>query len=346
MSTLQYRVFLATLLNITYRYLITNYELSNFSVCQAKFEEGLPKQIVVTPSANITTEPHQSTRIGQHTIVGATVGTAAGVLFLIFILILVIRKVRGKSSRKNESEAIGSLKRFNGLGISNSVHEVDNNSLHRGCREIPDTGKAELLDENWPSGSGNNIQEMPSHSPPPVMHELMTNNVHPGIPMSEDHDSFKRVGVLASNWVSVVLSSAQRVSSRGTPQSLDHPLPSQPPNFASNQERTLATTPVSESPQVASARTSFSSQFTIQDYLNTLSNETSVTASLSGNVLPLPGSLIANTTEVHGRRERSFRRLSLVGLEVVIPPDFSGPTTSSSTSSSHGGRRRALANFF
>lgn len=49
-----------------------------------------------------------------------------------------------------------------------ALHEVDNNSLYL-QRELPDSGKVELLDENSPSGSGNEISEMPQPpAPAPV----------------------------------------------------------------------------------------------------------------------------------------------------------------------------------
>lgn len=358
------RVIFVGMLSVTYRYLITNYELSNFSVCQAKFEEGLPEQIVAIPSANPPIEPQQSARIRQHTILGASVGTAACVLVLVFILILAMRKVRDKRSRENQSETTGSLKLFNGMNISNPVHEIDNNSLYWGCKEISDTGKVELLDEKWPSGSGNNIQEMPPHSPAPVVHELMTSHISPGTSMLQDHNPFNRSAVLGSKWLSgeyctrlntsedfrhietAVSSSAEQIPSRGTPQNLEQSLPSQSQDFPSNLERSLSTPPMSESPQVPPARTSFSSQFTIEDYLHALSDRTSAPVSSSGDIQPLPDSLIARATEVHGGRERSYLELSSIELEIVIPPGVPGPLTSSLTLSSHGGRRTALANFF
>ncbi len=152
-----------------YRYLITNYEQSNFSVYQANFEGDLSKQIVAIPSANATTEPGHSTHVSRGTIAGASVGTAMSFLVLIFILIFTIRIGRRKMSKQNRSNGRGSFEPSHGINTSNPICEIDNNSLYWGHREIPDTGKAELLDEQWPSGSGKIIQEMPPHSPAELM---------------------------------------------------------------------------------------------------------------------------------------------------------------------------------
>ena len=58
-------------------------------------------------------------------------------------------------------------------GSGNALPEIDNNSL-RQIRELPDSGKVELLDENSPSGSGNQISEMPQSSTPVPLCELGT----------------------------------------------------------------------------------------------------------------------------------------------------------------------------
>ena len=93
------------LLSIIYRYIITNYEPSNFSVHQAKFEGDLSKQIVAilsanatTPLGNATTEPKHSTHISRGTVVGASVGAATSFLILMFILFFALRKWRSRAS--------------------------------------------------------------------------------------------------------------------------------------------------------------------------------------------------------------------------------------------------------
>ena len=151
-------------LKISYRYLITNYEQSNFSVYQARFEEGLPEQIIAIPSINSTTLTRKSSPVSKKSTVGLSVGTSGGLLVLIFVLVFATRKLRGRTSKKVN---------LNGTGMSNSIYEIDNNSLFWGFRELSDTGRAELLDQQMPSGSGKVIHEMPTPSPPLPTLELM-----------------------------------------------------------------------------------------------------------------------------------------------------------------------------
>ena len=177
---------------MVYRYLVTNYELSNFSIYQARFEDGLSEQIVAIPPANVTdssandtSEATYSTGISLGAVVGASVGSITSFLFLIFILTFTIRKWRSKASRQNETNNTGPLEPPHDVDNSNTIYEMHNNSLYWGYREMADSGKAELLDENQPSGSGKTIQEMPPHAPA----ELMTSQYSPDISMVQNPKS-------------------------------------------------------------------------------------------------------------------------------------------------------------
>ena len=344
--------FMPRSLSVIYRYLVTNYEHSNFSVYQAKFEGDLSEQIVAIPSANATTplanattESKHSTRISRGTVVGASVGTAMCFLVLTFVLIFITRKRRSTASRQKKSGSLGSLEPPNGIGISNTIYEIDNNSLYWGHREIPDTGKAELLDRNWPSGSGRTIQEMPPHSPA----ELMTSQNSPKNSVAQNAKSLNNLGTLVSkkrskeNWTSSgeaerfphiespILSSlrrpsSQRRSSHHTSRNPDrrslYPLRHWPLDL----NRSLPKTPISESPQTSPFATSFSSRFTIRDYLYTQSNRTSV-VSTPGSIECLPEILITQPGKVHDRHKRSHSSDNSMELHIVIPPGVSGSQT-------------------
>ena len=157
-------------LSIIYRYIITDYEHLTFSVHQAKFEGDLSEQIVPISLVNATTEPKHSNRISRGTVVGASVGAATSFLILIVILFFTLRKWRSRVSERNKVNSLASLDPPNVLS-SDTIYEIDNNSLFWGYREIPDTGtgRPELLDRNLPSGSGRVIQEMPPHPPVELM---------------------------------------------------------------------------------------------------------------------------------------------------------------------------------
>ena len=190
------------LLSIIYRYIIINYEHSNFSVNQANFEGDLSEQIVAIPSANATTpprnattEPKHSTRISRGTVVGASVGAATSFLVLTIILFFTLRKWRSRASGRNNSNRLASLDPPNVLDASDNIYEIDNNSLFWGYREISDTGRVELLDRNWPSGSGRVIQELPPH--PPV--ELMTSQRSPVTSMVQNSKTLNGFATSVSN---------------------------------------------------------------------------------------------------------------------------------------------------
>ena len=55
------------------------------------------------------------------------------------------------------------------------IHEIDDNTFYS-QRELPDSGKVELLDKSAPSGSGNNILEMAHTSEPAPLCELETSH--------------------------------------------------------------------------------------------------------------------------------------------------------------------------
>lgn len=188
-------------LSVVYRYLITNYELSSFSVYQARFEDGLSEQIVAIPpanatnsSANATSEARHSTRISRGAVVGASVGSITSFLFLIFILIFTTWKWRSKAPRQNETNNTGPLEPRHDGDNCNTIYEMHNNSQYWGYREMADSGKAELLDENRPSGSGKTIQEMPPHSPA----ELMTSQYSPESSMAQSPKAPNKVATFVS----------------------------------------------------------------------------------------------------------------------------------------------------
>ena len=133
-----------------------------------------------------------------------------------------------------------------------AVHEIDDNTLYF-QRELPDSGKVELLDESSPSGSGNNILEMPHSSEPAPLAELGTR--HTSIASSNlrrQSDRNRRAiivktGILresvdsasvlnASAFVETVISSSPRHKSlntsperpQWTPEYLNRALPSIP----------------------------------------------------------------------------------------------------------------------
>ena len=329
---------------------MTNYEHSNFSVYQARFEGNLSKQIVAisssdapTPSTNATTEPRHSTRISGRTIVGASVGAAIFFLILVLILTITTWKWRSKASRQNKGNSLGSSKFLDSIGIFNTIYEIDNNSLYWGRPEVPDTGKAELLDRSCPSGSGKNIQELPPHSPA----GLMTSQYSRGNSTVKNQKSLNRMATFVSKGrshenrrssdksegfprtelpalVSLRRSSSPRSSSYHTSRNPDRKSPYPLRCRSLDLNRSLPTTPISESLQVSPVPTSFSSQFTIGDYLYTQSDRPSNLISTPNDIECLPKALIREIEEVRGRRKRSLSSDSSMRVDIEVPSGISG----------------------
>ncbi|KAL9128508.1 MAG: hypothetical protein Q9217_002835 [Psora testacea] len=150
-------------------YVITDYERSNFSVSQAKFDDGIPENIITIRST--TAMPGH---ISQKAIIGTRVGATVFVLLVVIALALFVYNLRRKSNKQIDADLpeASTLSQERKISISCSVREIGNNSTVGPIRELPDSGKAELLDEQSPSGSGNEISEMSEAHP--VVHELRT----------------------------------------------------------------------------------------------------------------------------------------------------------------------------
>lgn len=140
------------------RYLTTNYENSTFSVSQCKFEEGVDKSITTIPSASTnTTKPTTLTsaaRPASHLSITGIAGTTSGITLFLVLSILILAYIHRK---RRSTRPLGEL---DGAAYAPtnppghldgkkelSLREIDENSL-RGIREIPDSGKPELRDQN------------------------------------------------------------------------------------------------------------------------------------------------------------------------------------------------------
>ena len=243
---------------------------------------------------------------------------------------------------------------LDGVEMSNSIHEIDNNSQYWGFRELDDSGKAELLDKQWPSGSGRNIQEMP-HSPPPFIYELRTGrsltnqslisasrlsvstNKRRARELCSRSDSPKKLSSIKT----IESASARKTASRRRPsrapypkadKTVRSPLQYQPLDLA----RSLPTTPISESLQSSPVVIGFPNRFTISDYMHDISRRTSVALS----------TLITKPAKVLARPRYARSSDLLVAMEIVIPPGFSGPSESSLTSSGHKKETKQSGGYF
>ena len=139
------------------RYIIVNYEQSNFSVSQCRFEDGVPADLVAIPSA--TEIP---SHLRRNLAIGTSIGAASFLLLATFAVLFAIRRWRRKASVRPSSEATEpriSSQEPRALILS-SPREIDHNSMVQHFHDLPNSARAELLNEQAPSGSGNEIFEI------------------------------------------------------------------------------------------------------------------------------------------------------------------------------------------
>lgn len=158
-------------LNRCVRYLIVNYEQSNFSVSQRKFQGDLHHDIIAMTTAELGTPPPAtplptipSDRPGTrgYLSLGAMLGLAIGpaLLLILSFLIIVILSRRRRSKRLEKSNQLSNRdspqsNSPNPWEIS-SIKEIDTKSVS----EVPDSGKAELQDHQTHNHPHYFIQEL------------------------------------------------------------------------------------------------------------------------------------------------------------------------------------------
>lgn len=150
------------------RYLVTNYEQSNFSIYQSRFEDNAKEDIVAISSASAMPHKHIS-RIMQ---IGIAIGVTTFVLLCLLAAFITLKKGRKAHDRNRNGGRLFEKERSVQSESSEFPQEIDMKSLIEIYEELPDSGKAELLDQTMLSGSGQEISELsqPSVS---IIHELM-----------------------------------------------------------------------------------------------------------------------------------------------------------------------------
>lgn len=306
------------------------------------------------------------------------------VFILVVVLVYLAQKRLRKHFQKIDTSNTGSPIFSPVIKPSNlsALHEIDNNSLQR-FKELPDSGKVELLDGNSPSGSGNQISEMPQSPTPVPLCELGTR--HTSVATStlnrqsdrNRHAIFVKTGILResrdssdpalreSPCVETVISSSPKHKA----QVLDRPLRTPHERTPEYLNRALPSIPSSDSTQVSPTKSISSSHFSVTDYYHSLSSRTSVTGSDLGTAPPeaaydmsweSPGRqessrlsfastninimLLPEVVERQMREHPSLSSLS-TDVEIVVPPGTPKSQLRSSPSSGKG-QPRAKDNFF
>ncbi|KAL8871008.1 MAG: hypothetical protein Q9174_003076, partial [Haloplaca sp. 1 TL-2023] len=151
-------------------YIITDYERSNFSISQARFDDSSVPELVPIPS---TTEPTHSPQKN------VTIGASIAVIFIAFaiaLLVLFILRKRRHQATKDADRSANTQASLD-LNVSSnsmkmlSVQEIDENNAIWPYREMQDTGKVEAA---WRNSSVTRLVEILELSAalPDSTHEL------------------------------------------------------------------------------------------------------------------------------------------------------------------------------
>lgn len=295
-----------------------NYEQSNFSVFQSKFEDTVKQQLVAIPSASAVPESHisRSTKIGM----------SLGIIAFVFLGLLAI--VLGLKKRRNARRAERSCHSTKPTDSSQQLDTPDNfalqeiamNSLIDIYRELPDRGKVELLDASAPTGSGHDISEL-SQPSLPIAHELMTHRSSDELSITQYPGRKDKLAILVSTNISRE-SRASTGPSTGLAR-IETTISSQQTKEI-NLDRSLPPTPISESLQVSPVVASFHNSSITGKGIITVLEGASITSSIRGSIGQTPTNTPIDVGEddstLHGS---PFWNYSSMELEIVVPPGHS-----------------------
>lgn len=271
-----------------------------------------------------------------------SIGLTAFLVFVAFLVYFTRKKLRKSSEEVDISKDTGSSRisqEIKPVYVS-GLHEADTNSLSF-QRELPDSGKVELLDGNSPSGSGNKISEMPQSPSPTPLCELGTR--HTSLATSSlrrqsdrnrnvifystsiwRRESSDSSGALKeSPCVETKISSSPRPKSLETARSLPTP-PQLTPEYLN---RALPSTPDSDSTQDSLAKTSSSSPHYAANCVRSPSSRTSINLSDSGTApsdtaLDMLWDDYDMSWETHRRPEPSLLSSSSTDIKIMMPKEI------------------------
>ncbi len=270
--------------------------------------------------------------------IGTSIGTAFFLLLASLAAIFAIRRRRQKAITQlgNETTDPPTPFREPRALIVSSPREIGQNSMVGPVRELPNSAKAkeELLNEQAPSGSGNEIAEM-SEALAPVSEELRNNRSSRVMVQTRNPNRckiFTSTKISRKSWPSfassdgvcvetVISASAQRREmdvDRASiiTSSLEAEIYSLYTRKSIDLYRSLPPTPISESPQLSPILVKMNDRSPFRQRPQMV--ETSTRGSMSAFVSPqMPALTYPATISKHQRLPVS---VLLTGLEVIIPP--------------------------
>ena len=297
-------------------YLITDYDQSNFSVSQCKFEDGVKSDIVtITSGASIASHSH----ITRAAKIGISIGSIVVFLLCVLVITCVVRK-RRNSARMQDTQ-------FNPEPTSSgqphitsntfSTQEIAENSLIGPQRELPDNEIAELRGMSIASQPSNQVQQRETslHSIP----ELRAQCTPQSKSLVQPPNSPCRRAISVStkmtrhSWTSIGSSAKVPCVETTICSQTIKPI---------DVYRSLPSTPISESLQISPIVEDFDRYIRAGKCSDVIRERSALVKSVCGSLSRVPS---------NGRRlnawQRSFAHLSYTSMdiEITIPPGMSEP---------------------
>ena len=299
----------------------------------------------------------------RNVAIGTSIGTAFFLLLATLAAIFAVRRRRQKAITQLNNTTTDPPTPFREPRalIFSSVREIGNNSMVGPVRELPNSAKAkeELLNEQAPSGSGNEIAEM-SEALAPVSDELRANRSSRVMVQTRNPNRckiFTSTKISRKSWPSfassdevcvetVISASAQRKEmdvdeASIITSSLEAEIYSLYTRKSLDLYRSLPPTPISESPQLSPILVKLNDRSPFCQRPQVV--ETSPRGSMSAFISPpMPVLTYPTTISKHQRLPVS---VLLTGLEIIVPP-WQLRTNESRTSVIPRGRREMDENWF
>ncbi|KAL8791774.1 MAG: hypothetical protein Q9195_005650 [Heterodermia aff. obscurata] len=299
-------------------YIITDYERSNFSVSQARFETNTPMDLVSIQSLDETHEsvPSASASVvsrpdhrHRDIIIGATIGAAAFLFLFVIVTMLAMRMRRRKKSREGSQSQNVTTQHEDSVVPPAPIpmQEIGNNSLIWPFREVADNGVVELPEKNTPS-EDHSQSSRASHLSRPDAHALQSRRSSQLNTLSE-HGDPRRIHLSTTLSRSCRANTAPSTGTSGietvifaSPMSTDFDLDvtsiaasnTKAAIFSSylrkplDLNRSLPPTPISESPQWSPAVANFNRGFSFREQpLKTPTNSPTIISAFASPNYPI-----------------------------------------------------------
>ncbi|KAL8992354.1 MAG: hypothetical protein Q9169_007165 [Polycauliona sp. 2 TL-2023] len=171
-------------------YVMVDYDRKNFTITQALFDDTAAPNIVPIPWNATATPIQKSKGLSRKATIGISTGSSVFLLLAIALGVLAFLRWRKRRARQAVIDITGELK---SPQEAKPFSYISTQELgHQSMPEMHDTGYLEILDENYPSGSGIVINELADGTRPDTpQYELYvppTSQINELAPTPQSHE--------------------------------------------------------------------------------------------------------------------------------------------------------------